>query len=87
MNALLERIAGVAARRHWIFIISWVIILGGLLAAKNAIGGEYKLTRNNDEGCCERRKFKAIAPGDHLRLPASTGLADSTECKRCGNFS
>ena len=41
MNALLERIAGVAARRHWIFIISWVIILGGLLAAKNAIGGEY----------------------------------------------
>ena len=41
MNALLERIAGVAARRHWVFIISWVIILGGLLAAKNAFGGEY----------------------------------------------
>ena len=41
MNALLERVAGAAARRHWIFIIAWVIILGGLLAAKNAIGGEY----------------------------------------------
>ena len=41
MNILLERVAGVAARRHWIFIIVWVIILGGLLAAKNAFGGEY----------------------------------------------
>ena len=41
MNALLEGLAGVAARRHWIFIIAWVIILGGLLAAKSAFGGEY----------------------------------------------
>ena len=41
VNILLERLAGVAARRHWIFIIVWVIILGGLLAAKNAFGGEY----------------------------------------------
>ena len=41
VNILLERLAGVAARRHWIFIIAWVIILGGLLAAKNAFGGEY----------------------------------------------
>jgi putative drug exporter of the RND superfamily len=41
VNALLERLAGVAARRHWVFIIAWVIILGGLLAAKSAFGGEY----------------------------------------------
>ena len=41
MNALLEGLAGVAARRHWIFIIAWVIILGGLLAAKSAFGGAY----------------------------------------------
>jgi RND superfamily putative drug exporter len=41
VNLLLERIAGIAARKHWIFIIIWVIILGGLLAAKNAFGGEY----------------------------------------------
>jgi RND superfamily putative drug exporter len=41
VNILLERLAGVAARRHWIFIIVWVIVLGGLLAAKNAFGGEY----------------------------------------------
>ena len=41
MNALLERLGGVAARRHWVFIIAWVIILGGLLAAKSAFGGEY----------------------------------------------
>ncbi|HJZ09044.1 MAG TPA: MMPL family transporter, partial [Trebonia sp.] len=41
MNLLLEKLAGVAARKHWIFIITWVIILGGLLAAKHAFGGEY----------------------------------------------
>jgi putative drug exporter of the RND superfamily len=41
VNNLLERLAGVAAKRHWIFIIAWVIVLGGLLAAKNAVGGEY----------------------------------------------
>jgi RND superfamily putative drug exporter len=41
VNGLLEKLAGVAARKHWIFIIAWVIILGGLLAVKSAIGGEY----------------------------------------------
>ncbi|MFZ0082462.1 MAG: MMPL family transporter, partial [Trebonia sp.] len=41
MNLLLEKLAGVAARKHWIFIIAWVVILGGLLAAKHAFGGEY----------------------------------------------
>jgi putative drug exporter of the RND superfamily len=41
VNILLERLAGIAARRHWVFIIAWVIILGGLLAAKNAVGGQY----------------------------------------------
>ena len=41
MNLLLEKIAGIAARRHWIFIIVWVIILGGLLGAKHAFSGEY----------------------------------------------
>src|SRR5438270_4031334 len=41
VNMFLERLAGAAARRHWVFIIAWVVILGGLLAAKNAFGGEY----------------------------------------------
>ena len=41
MNLLLEKIAGVAARRHWIFIVAWIIILGGLLGAKHAFSGEY----------------------------------------------
>ena len=41
MNLLLEKLAGVAARKHWLFIIVWVVILGGLLAAKHAFGGEY----------------------------------------------
>src|SRR5258708_21375524 len=41
VNLLLEKLAGIAARRHWIFIIAWVIVLGGLLGAKHAFGGEY----------------------------------------------
>jgi putative drug exporter of the RND superfamily len=41
VNGLLEGLAGLAARKHWIFIIAWVVILGGLLAAKSAFGGEY----------------------------------------------
>ena len=41
MNILLERLAGLGARRHWVFIIAWVAVLGGLLGAKHAFGGEY----------------------------------------------
>ena len=41
MNLLLEKIALVAARRHWVFIIAWVVIVGGLLAASHAFAGEY----------------------------------------------
>ena len=41
MNQLLERLGGFAARRHWIIIIAWVIILGGLLGARHAFGGEF----------------------------------------------
>src|SRR6202042_785452 len=41
VNLLLEKLAGVAARKPWVFITTWVIILGGLLAAKHAFGGEY----------------------------------------------
>jgi putative drug exporter of the RND superfamily len=41
MNGALERLAGFAARRWWVVIIAWVIILGGLLAVKSAFGGEY----------------------------------------------
>jgi len=41
VNLLLERIAGLAARRHWVFIIAWVVILGALLGLKSAFGGEY----------------------------------------------
>jgi putative drug exporter of the RND superfamily len=41
LNTLLERLAGAAARRSWIFVLAWVIVLGGLLGAKQAVGGEY----------------------------------------------
>ncbi len=41
MNGWLERLGGFAARRHWIVIIAWVLILGGLLAARQAFGGDF----------------------------------------------
>jgi RND superfamily putative drug exporter len=41
MNKALERLGGFAARRWWVFIIVWIIILGGLLGARHAFGGEY----------------------------------------------
>jgi RND superfamily putative drug exporter len=41
MNLLLERLAGLAARRHLIFIFAWIVILGALLGAKHAFSGEY----------------------------------------------
>ena len=41
MNLLLEKLAGVAAKRHWIFIVAWVIVLGGALGLSRAFGGEY----------------------------------------------
>src|SRR5258707_7098788 len=41
MNAALERLGRLAARRHWIIIVGWVIVLGGLLGARHAFGGEY----------------------------------------------
>jgi RND superfamily putative drug exporter len=41
LNHLLARLGGFAARKHWIIIAVWVIILGGLLWAKGAYGGSY----------------------------------------------
>jgi RND superfamily putative drug exporter len=41
VNLLLERLAGLAARRHWAFIAAWVVVLGALLGAKHAFSGEY----------------------------------------------
>jgi RND superfamily putative drug exporter len=41
VNLLLERLAGVAARRHWVFIIGWVIVLGAMLGLGRAFAGEY----------------------------------------------
>jgi len=41
MSNLLERLGGFAARRHWIFIIAWLVVLGGAVLARHASGGEY----------------------------------------------
>jgi putative drug exporter of the RND superfamily len=41
MNALLEGLGGFAARRWWVFIVAWLIILAGLLGARKAFGGEF----------------------------------------------
>ena len=29
MNQLLERLGGYAARRYWVIIIAWLVIVGG----------------------------------------------------------
>jgi putative drug exporter of the RND superfamily len=41
VNHLLRRLGGFAARRYWIFMLAWVIILGGVLGANHAFGGKY----------------------------------------------
>jgi len=41
MSHLLERLGGFAARRCWVFILGWLIILGGLLGARQVWGGSY----------------------------------------------
>jgi putative drug exporter of the RND superfamily len=41
MNRLLERVASFAARRHWIVIVAWLVILGALLGASQKWGGSY----------------------------------------------
>ena len=41
MSRALERLGGLAARRWWIFIFGWVVILVGLLGARHAFGGEF----------------------------------------------
>jgi putative drug exporter of the RND superfamily len=41
MNQFLGRVASFAARWHWLVIIAWIVILGGLVAAHNAWGGTY----------------------------------------------
>ncbi len=41
MNNLLERLGAFAARRHWVVVVAWLVILGGLLGARQAFGGEY----------------------------------------------
>ena len=41
LNKWLESLGGFSARRHWIVIVAWVIILGGLLLARQQFGGTY----------------------------------------------
>jgi putative drug exporter of the RND superfamily len=41
MSGLLERLGSFAARRPWVMFVAWLIILGGLLGARQAFGGEF----------------------------------------------
>ena len=41
MNRLLEGLGGFAARRHWVILIGWVIILGVVVGASHLWGGSY----------------------------------------------
>ena len=77
MNHLLERLGGFAARRYWIFIIAWVIILGGLIGANHAFGGEYVNNYNvPGSGSVERAQ-----PAER-HLPASGRLRGADRLPR-----
>jgi len=41
LNNLLERLGAFAARRHWVVIVLWLVILGGLTAANHSFGGTF----------------------------------------------
>lgn len=41
MRALLERLGRFCARRHWIVIAAWVVLLVGLVLGNNRWGGDY----------------------------------------------
>ena len=41
LNNLLERLGAFAARRHWVVIVLWLVILGGLIAANHSFGGTF----------------------------------------------
>jgi putative drug exporter of the RND superfamily len=41
VNTLLGRLSEFAARKHWVVIIAWLIILVGVLTAKSAFGGHF----------------------------------------------
>jgi putative drug exporter of the RND superfamily len=41
MNAFLESVGRWCARRSWVVIIGWLVILGVLLATRNAFGGKF----------------------------------------------
>jgi RND superfamily putative drug exporter len=41
VNAVLEALGRFCARRHWLVLFVWLIILGGLLAMRGAFGGDF----------------------------------------------
>lgn len=41
MNALLERLGRSCARWHWAVIAGWIVLVAGLVLARNAFGGDY----------------------------------------------
>jgi RND superfamily putative drug exporter len=41
VNAVLEALGRFCARRHWLVLLVWVIVVGGLLAMRSAFGGDF----------------------------------------------
>ena len=41
MNAFLERLGRACARWHWAVVAGWIVIVGGLLLARQAFGGDF----------------------------------------------
>ena len=86
MNNLPERLGGFAARRHWIFVIAWLVILGG--TGPNGPGSSPSESnrahrRNSTPACAARRRDWVDVPLV-MFLPARCAI-DSVGCRGIGD--
>jgi len=71
MNRALERLGAFAARRSWIVILAWLVILGGLLGARQAFGGEYvnDYTVSGSDSATGLDVLKVVTPARSCSTP------------------
>ncbi len=86
MNTLLERLGGFAARKHWIFIGVWVVVLAGLLVGKHFYGGEYvnNYTISGSDSAAGQNVLNSTFPqqggyGGQIVFHANTGTVTAQE--------
>jgi RND superfamily putative drug exporter len=70
MNAFLDALGHLCARRRWIVVVAWVIILAGIALARNAFGGEFV----NDYTISGSQSSEGLAVLRH-DFPAQSGYA------------